>query len=183
VRLDDLRFVLNTLQRLNAAPGGDFAGRLDLTRIALVGHSLGGLTTLRALESEPRFKAAVLLDGLVPPHFPKAIEQPVLNLVVGRERWNEDDCRLWDALHGPRIAVNLPGAEHIALSDAVWLLQGVVKSGASTPDRAIAAIRKYVAGFLDESLRDSGPGSWSTGSAHDPGALVATGAQFLCRPQ
>jgi predicted dienelactone hydrolase len=183
VRLADLRFVLDELERLNARRDSHFAGRLDLSRIALAGHSLGGLTTLRALESEPRFKAGIVLDGVMPPHFAKPIEQPVLSMVAGRERWNEDDCRLWDALQGPRLAVNFPGAEHIALSDAVWLLDGAVHTGTANTAQAVTAIREYVAGFLDGTLRERGPGSWSTSSAHYPGAVVATGAQFLCRPQ
>jgi predicted dienelactone hydrolase len=184
VRLDDLRFVLDELARLNAASGGDLGGRFDLSRIALVGHSLGGLTTLRALEVDPRFKAGVMLDALTPPHYAKPIHQPVLSLVAGHESWNEDDCRLWAALHGPRLAVNLPGAEHVALSDAVWLLKAAVKSGDSSTDRAIAAIREYVAGFLDTNLRGVAPRPAVTGASADfRGAVVATQTQSLCSVQ
>jgi predicted dienelactone hydrolase len=103
VRLDDLRFVLSELQRLNTARGAAFTGKLDLARVALVGHSLGGLTTLRALESEPRFKAGVLLDGVMPPHLSKPLHQPVLTLVAGRGSWNEDDVG-----SGQRCAVRAP---------------------------------------------------------------------------
>ena len=114
VRLADLRFVLDQLAALNSAHDGNFDGRLDLAHIALVGHSLGGLTTLRALENEPRLKAAVLLDAVVPPRLTTPLRQPLLNLVVGRH-WNETDCNLWHALSGTRLGVDLPGAEHLAL--------------------------------------------------------------------
>jgi dienelactone hydrolase len=181
VRLDDLQFVLNELARLNAASGGDFAGTLDLARIALVGHSLGGLTTLRALEREPRFKAGVLLDGLPELHYAKPIAQPVFSLVAGHGRWDEDDCRLWDALQGPRLAVDLPGAEHIALSDAVWLMKDVVKTGDPSPDRAIAAIREYVASFLDANLATQLPRSSPAAALPDyQGGRVAMQTQVLC---
>jgi dienelactone hydrolase len=181
VRLDDLQFVLNELERFNVAPHGQFTGTLDLSRIALAGHSLGGLTTLRALESETRFKAGVLLDGLMPSHIAKPIQQPVLSLVVGRERWNEDDCRLWDALGGPRLAVNLRGAEHIALSDAVWLLKGLVRTGDSSPDHAIATIRDYVAAFLDTNLSGDAPRPLLLGPTPDhPEVMIANQAQALC---
>jgi len=180
VRLDDLRFVLNEMARLNAAPDGDLSGRLDLTRIALVGHSLGGLATIRSLESEPQFKAGVLLDGVTPPHFPKAIEQPVLSLVVGHKSWNDDDCRIWDALRGPRAAVNLPGAEHIALSDTVWILRNNVKTG-TTPEAMIAATRDYVAAFLDASLRGKDLRRLLVAAASGTtGSVVADGSQPLC---
>jgi predicted dienelactone hydrolase len=184
VRLNDLRFVLDELRRLNAGYEGDFTARLDLSRIALAGHSLGGLTTLRALEREPRFKAGVLFDTVMPPYPARAIDQAILTLVVGRERWNEDDCQLWRALRGPRRAVNLPGAEHIALSDAVWLLRGNVSTGGASPEVAIAAIREYVATFLDSNLRDPVPGSLPGSPVPDfPGAVVATQTQSLCTEQ
>ena len=183
VRLDDLRFVLDELQRLNAGRDRDFTGRLDLSHIALAGHSLGGLTTLRALEREPRFKVGVLFDPVMPPHPPRSIDQGVLMLVAGRERWNEDDCRLWDALRGPRLAVNLPGAEHIALSDATWLLKGLVSTGDSSPDQAISAIREYVATFLDANLTGQAPGSLRTVPRPHYAGVVATQAQTLCGMQ
>jgi pimeloyl-ACP methyl ester carboxylesterase len=150
VRLADLRFVLDQLALLNSGREGAFASRLDLSRIAVVGHSLGGLTALRATEDEPRLKAAVLLDAVVPPHLAAPLRQPVLHLVVGRT-WNESDCNLWGALSGDRLAVDLPGAEHLALSDAVWLLQGSVATGA-TPEAMVTATREYVAAFLDAHL-------------------------------
>jgi dienelactone hydrolase len=184
VRLDDLQFVLNELARLNAASGGDFAGTLDLSRVGLVGHSLGGLTTLRALEREPRFKAGVLLDGLTEPHYAKPVPQPVLNLVAGHGSWDEDDCRLWDALHGPRLAVDLPGAEHVAVSDAVWLMKGLVKTGDPNPDSAIAAIRDYVASFLDANLATQLPRTAPVAALPDyAGARVAAQTQMLCSAQ
>jgi dienelactone hydrolase len=184
VRLDDLQFVLNELARLNAASGGDFAGTLDLSRVGLVGHSLGGLTTLRALVREPRFKAGVLLDGLTEPHYATPIPQPVLSLVAGHGSWDEDDCRLWEALHGPRLAVDLPGAEHVAVSDAVWLMKGLVKTGDPNPDRAIAAIRDYVASFLDANLATQLPRSSPVAALPDyQGARVATQTQVLCSAQ
>jgi len=184
VRLDDLRFVLNELARLNAASGGDFAGTLDLSRVGLVGHSLGGLTTLRALEREPRLKAGVLLDGLMEPHYAKPIPQPVLSLVAGHGSWDEDDCRLWEALHGPRLAVDLAGAEHVAVSDAVWLMKGLVKTGDPDPDRAIAAIRDYVASFLDANLAAQVPRPSPVAALPDyQGARVATQTQVPCSSQ
>jgi dienelactone hydrolase len=85
VRLDDLRFTMATLERLNASPASEFAGRLDLSRAALAGHSLGGLATLRGLDSSQRFKVGVLLDGVLPPNPPTPIRQPVLHVVAGRE--------------------------------------------------------------------------------------------------
>jgi dienelactone hydrolase len=183
VRLEDLRFVLDELERLNAGRDSHFAARLDLSRIALAGHSLGGLTTLRALEREPRFKAGVLLDGVMPPHLASPMHQAVLTLVAGRGQWNDDDCRLWNELRGPRLAVNLTGAEHIALSDAVWLLKGIVRTGSASPEQAIAVIRGYVATFLDSNLSGPTAALLARPAASYPDAVVAAQAQSLCKQQ
>jgi dienelactone hydrolase len=181
VRVDDLKSVVNELQRIAEDGSGYLAGKLDFSHVALVGHSLGGLTTILGVQSDARFKVGVVLDGLVPERLASLTDTPVLTLVAGREQWNEDDCRLWDALRGPRLAVNLPGAEHIALSDAVWLLKGVIKTGDRGPEHAIAAIREYVATFLDLNLRDPAPGSRPSSPVPDfPGAVIAAQGQSLC---
>lgn len=54
-RVNDLRAALDTLEQLNTA--GDFAGRIDLSRIGLMGRSFGGVTTLAGLKLEQRFIA------------------------------------------------------------------------------------------------------------------------------
>ncbi len=46
-RFGDVRFVIDRLEAENA--GGRFAGRFDLTRLGMSGHSYGALTTLVAL--------------------------------------------------------------------------------------------------------------------------------------
>jgi dienelactone hydrolase len=182
VRLDDLKFVLNELERLNAKPDSHFAAKLDLSRIALAGHSLGGLTAILGVENEPRFKAGIVLDGVLPDHLASPTKTPILIVAAGRERWNEDDCRLWGALRGPRMAVNLKGADHLTPSDALWLAKGVVKSGEMGPDKTIAAIRDYVAAFLDVNLRGKPMGPLLTGPSSDfPDAGVTTREQSVCR--
>ena len=66
VRPKDLKFVVDELARLNGEAGGPFAGKLDLTKVAVAGHSLGGLAALLSIKQEARFKAAVLLDARLP---------------------------------------------------------------------------------------------------------------------
>ena len=55
-RLGDLKSVLKELDRLNGTAKGPFAGRLDMSRVALAGHSLGGLTAL--MGSSEKFDSA-----------------------------------------------------------------------------------------------------------------------------
>jgi len=64
IRAADARFVLNELQRLNADDSQNlFTGHLDLNRIGIFGHSLGGNTVATAMLLDSRFKAGLNLDG------------------------------------------------------------------------------------------------------------------------
>jgi predicted dienelactone hydrolase len=180
VRLDDLKFVLNSLASLNSDDASPFAGKLDMARMALAGHSLGGLTTILGLEEDSRFRAGVVLDGVVPNSPLHGTDTPMLLLAAGRDTWSPEEHRLWSGLRGPRIAINLQGAEHLTTSDAVWLAAGAIKTGTMGPDKTIAAIRKYVAAFLDANLLGkpldpllSGP------SSEFPDAAVTTRKELL----
>ena len=60
----DMGFALDQLQRLNASgPSEKFVGRLDMERIGVFGHSLGGATTLQFCQDDARCKAGIDLDG------------------------------------------------------------------------------------------------------------------------
>jgi len=181
VRVRDLRFVLDKLAALNEQPNGPFLGRLDLHRLALAGHSLGGLTVLQVLAVEPRFKAGIVLDGAVTPRPTPAIRQPVLTLLAGDGHPDSDECRMWTAVQGPLLAIRLPGVEHIALSDAVWLARSAVSTGTHDPGRVVSEARKGVAAFLDATFQGGGA-EHITGEIKRsiPDALVASGVKPGC---
>jgi predicted dienelactone hydrolase len=184
VRLHDLRFVLDQLAVLNRAPGGPFANHLDLEHVALAGHSLGGLTTLRELATEPRFKAGIVLDGALSPQPLQSVRQPVLAVMASVEPADPDECRMWNALRGPRMAVALPGVEHVALSDAVWIAGTAIRTGSAGPDQVVSSVRRHIAGFLDATFKGlSAEQAVVAARASFPGAWVATGAQLTCRAQ
>jgi predicted dienelactone hydrolase len=157
VRLDDLKFIVDELDRLNRSARSPFAGKLDTSRIAVAGHSMGGLAASVAVDREPRFRAGLIIDihdGYVPDAAVGTTRTPVFILASGREQWTENECKLWNNLHGPRFAVNFAGAEHLTPSDAVWLAKGAVKTGSMGPDKTVTALREYIAAFLDANLRD-----------------------------
>jgi hypothetical protein len=57
-------FALDQLQRLNVSdPSGRFFQRLDMQRIGVFGHSLGGATSLPFCHDDARCKAENDLDG------------------------------------------------------------------------------------------------------------------------
>lgn len=87
----DLIFVLNKFTELNDKNTQNFSlgGRLDMNRVAAMGHSSGGANATLACELDTRFKACLSLEGEMPPFaaFPenpagKTFTQPVLLLEV-----------------------------------------------------------------------------------------------------
>ena len=152
VRLRDVQFVVDELARLNTRRDSPFAGRIDTASIAIAGHSFGGLTALQAAQQDARIRAAVLIDGVVTGEAVHATEKPVLMLDAGRVQWDEEKRDLWNRLQGPRYAVNLRDAEHMTPTDAVWLASGAVRTGHVSPENTVAAVRAYVAAFLEAHL-------------------------------
>ena len=59
----DLASVAGQLARLNSDPTEHLAGRLDLARVAALGHSFGGNAALEWCRTDQRCLAAVNLDG------------------------------------------------------------------------------------------------------------------------
>jgi pimeloyl-ACP methyl ester carboxylesterase len=67
IQASDLIFVLDQLALINGSErSSPFYGRLDLRRVAAVGHSLGGMTAIRACQRDRRIKACVNQDGGTP---------------------------------------------------------------------------------------------------------------------
>ena len=184
VRLADLRFVRSELERMNSTAQSPFAGKLDTTRVALAGHSMGGLAASLGVQRDRRFRAGIILDvhdGDVPDAVVSATGTPVLILASGRKQWTENECKLWSSLRGSRFAVNLEGAEHLTTSDAVWLFRGAIKAGTMGSEKAVSAVRDYIAAFLDANLQGKGLDRLLAGPSSDyPDAAVTTQTQSLC---
>jgi predicted dienelactone hydrolase len=58
----DVRFVLDQMEQFNVSDPL-FADRLDLTRVGVFGHSLGGGSAAQAMYEDDRFAAAINMDG------------------------------------------------------------------------------------------------------------------------
>jgi predicted dienelactone hydrolase len=183
MRLTDLKLVLNELTTLNST--GSLAGSFDLSRVAVLGHSLGGEVAISMLQRDKRLNAAIALDADISAASAKGTDKPLFLLAAGRQQWKSHECELWRNLTGPRLVVNLRGAEHLTLSDAVWLRRAVpqlnARSGTMSIETTISAIREYVAAFLATNLRHEPRRSLlNSATTRFSGAALTTQSQPLC---
>jgi dienelactone hydrolase len=182
-RISDLKSVMDELRRMDGNPNNPFGGKFDMTRVAIAGHSLGGLTAMLGLEMEPRFRAAVSLDGITPGALFGTTSKPVLMLFAGRDASTQPTCHVWNQLQGPKLVLSFKGADHLTPSDAVWLAKGAVQTGTMGMEKTVEAIRAYVAAFLDTNLKGGSQQQLLKGSSSEyPDVQVTTAADSPCAP-
>jgi dienelactone hydrolase len=172
----DVLFVLNKLIELNASATANFplAGRLDLKRVAAVGHSAGGDFATLACQLDARIRACVSLDGEMPPvnAFPEGpggerFHQPVLLLEIDqtgkRKPFSEDqyqdflkkeEAQLQLCPPGSYdVLLNAPGLFHGSFSD--YPLRAANGDPVKT-EQALHNLRlteSYTRAFLDKYLQ------------------------------
>ena len=142
VRAQDAQFVLNKLEDINSEdPLGLLTGKLDLDRVGILGHSLGGATAAQTLLQDERFKAGINLDGgLFINGVDKSLSQPFMfmnNEVFGTG--NTLDPRLQDFvklqqsffqnLQSDGYEVTIRGTGHYYFSDLPLMLKELKDTG------------------------------------------------------
>lgn len=85
IRVADVQFVLNQLEKQNS-PSNNFFSSLDLKRIGIAGHSLGGASGAAAMAHDSRIKAAVNIDGTLYGKLPKPNGRHPFLLVESNKR-------------------------------------------------------------------------------------------------
>lgn len=174
VRIADVRFVLDELAALDAGRNPDaqrrpipsFAAALDLHRIGMFGHSLGGTTTARVMQIDSRIRAGMSLDGPIPPaDAATCIKQPIMLVRSVDPTIERLTVPSWKAASGTlcgwhRLVV-LGGSGHNDFTDltvfarqlgidrqqrTIWLL------GSIDADEAVDMERAYVTTFFERWL-------------------------------
>lgn len=180
----DVRFVLERLADLNAdKPHSLLHGRLDLTRVAAMGHSAGAEFAARACQLDARFTACVDLDGgMVPiaalPEYPDGaiIRQPLLFLEAYHDEahmggtheqhlayFKKREEQLRKCPPGTyAVVLHSPGIVHGSFSDDPFLEAGDRPGQANTARHNFDLITTYIRAFLDKTLN------------HDKGTLFDT---------
>jgi predicted dienelactone hydrolase len=146
-KAEDLAFVADQLDRIDADPTSRFAGRLDTSRLGAVGHSFGGNAALEWCRSDPRCRAAVNLDGAIWTEVGNVgLERPALQVLAEHHEfdvspdqavmmgmapypeWFEAEKEAtfggWRTVHAharPGYTVRIAGATHMSFMDVPFL--------------------------------------------------------------
>jgi predicted dienelactone hydrolase len=121
----DVQFVLDELHKMNAS-SEFWRGHFDLSKVGIVGHSMGGTTAAVAMSVDPRIAAGVNLDGSTFPGMngdihPMPVHKPFLFLATEEHAAEPVRAREFVGQKGDTYYVTVPGATHMAFTDAPLL--------------------------------------------------------------
>lgn len=180
VRAEDAQFVLDELSDLDAGddPLGLFADKLDLDKVGILGHSLGGATAAETLALDNRFQAGINQDGgLYGSNAGASLIQPFMFLNADRTNAPADELPIFDLqqqfldnLIGDGYDVSIAGTEHNSFTDLAFLISSLADAGIPTdvleelsslsediaiaPVRALNITNDYTTAFFDRYLKD-----------------------------
>jgi pimeloyl-ACP methyl ester carboxylesterase len=175
-RAEDAAYVLDELTRRNEDdPDKLLTGRLDLSRVGILGHSFGGAAAAETCWLDPRFKAGIDLDGNLygevadagasqPFFFIRSDGQPPteaeLHSADPHERlgnkmealdWKRKEA--WLTRHGG-YELMIRGASHMNYSDRPLFspVKRLTGAGEIAPRRALQVAEAYILAFFGRAL-------------------------------
>ena len=174
----DMGFALDQLEELNTSdPSGRFVGRLDMERVGVFGHSLGGATALQFCHDDSRCKAGIDVDGApLGSVIAEGVTQPFMFLLSDHRGESDSDASQPEAIRhvganihsiygrlpsDRRLMIMIRGAGHYMFSDDAAMLKSplvmrVMRSLGIVPldgRRQVAVTEYYISTFFDVYLK------------------------------
>lgn len=161
----DVIFVMNQLDRLNATPGTMWSQRLDLARLGVFGHSFGGATAAQMCQMDARCKAGIDLDGtLFGSVVQTGLKKPFMVIRSDPGTCSDSNCRsfqrkiqaiLRTVPHGESYNMSIKDTKHFNFSDYAVSFSparplGLL--GSIDGVRGLQITRTYVRAFFDTYL-------------------------------
>jgi dienelactone hydrolase len=161
IRVADARFVLDRLPQLNGR--GHLAGRLDLKRVGMFGHSLGGATAAELMLRDQRVDAGANLDGSFHQDAERdGVRGPFLLMIAPRGVGPSEHAYRTSLQHS-QLRLTLRGADHYTFSDFASTLPALARLapalrrelpvGSINGRRALTIERRYLSAFFRAQLK------------------------------
>lgn len=166
----DMGFALDQLEKLNTSDlSNRFAGRLDMQRVGVFGHSLGGATALQFCHDDSRCKAGIDVDGApLGTVIAEGVTQPFMFLLGDHEsdaesrQVNANIRFIYDRMPSDRrLEITIRGANHYMFSDNGAMLKSPLAMRAMRSlgivhldgRRQIAVTAHFIVSFFDVYLK------------------------------
>jgi len=145
----------SVLQRLGVlvTQNFDLAGHIDLSKVGLVGMSLGGSAAVITCERDPMCKAVINLDGFHPDQASVRLSVPSMEMhrpenLLARVNYQSSEALAYD--------LRIEGATHFNFFDfsmmsPLYARLGVL--GDIDGFRMVDIVRRYAVAFFDEALK------------------------------
>ena len=156
--VDDTKLVLDRLPSLEReSAAGRLAARLDLGRVGVFGHSMGGVAAAQFCVEDSRCRAGLNLDGI--PQYGTMIDartgRPFLMVYSARPGRLGASDSIYRRAAQPYFRVDVPGTKHLDFCDmAFW--GGPLRErrilGDIDPVRATTITRTIVRQYFDQEL-------------------------------
>ncbi|GHC63895.1 alpha/beta hydrolase family protein [Streptomyces flavofungini] len=167
-RAEDLSYVLDRLVggKAGTAAKADgsreaswrHAGMIDGRRIGMGGHSIGGAATAALMDTDPRVRAGVNMDGGFHAR-PDSVDRPFLLLGTTTTVQADDPYdwgNAWPHLRGWKRWLTVTGSGHFTFTDTPVVFGQLGMVDPQVPisgQRSEQITRAYVAAFYDQHLR------------------------------
>ncbi len=167
---DDVGFVIQRLGILNDSPTGRFRDRLDMNRIGIFGHSLGGAVAAQSVSSNSMIHAGIDIDGALYGNvIREGIHKPFMFLMSDHKRQAAADSAIRSNILSvynrmppeARHRFIIAGANHFSFSDDGALLKSHILKKmfwlAGMPEidgrYQLEITSGYILSFFDEYLK------------------------------
>ena len=154
---EDAIFALDQMAKIASGDlVSELTNRVDLTRIALAGHSRGGSTVARGCRLDERFSACVVYDNIgLDREIEAGISTPQLTI---HAPWEAERVQVLESFLGRNptwtVRAEMPGAEHFTFSD-LQIVSPERYEPSGDPVRLLRASLDLTVRFLDAVWMDA----------------------------
>jgi len=171
----DVSSTIDELERINLGNGA-LAGRLDVERVAVLGHSFGGAAAGQACLDDERCKAGINMDGLqLGDMLDKDLSRPFLFMhhdnVQARNK--TPNLVFFEKAKAPAYLLTIKDTGHLSFTDVSFYGRGsffrlMLPVGKIDGRHCHEIVCDCVLAFLDEHLRGRNPGLLVGGCSEHP---------------
>ena len=170
----DIIFALDWILAAGEDPHSPFHGAVDGTRIAMTGHSFGGLTTYLTTALDDRFTVAVPMAPATGPnsalHIPSLTMYGTIDSVVS----NPGIFAAFGRSDAPKRLVGIEDAGHYAFSDGCFPSADCDPPRTLTQDEAHERVKRQILPFLEVYLAGDASYAPFLTTPPPPGVVVET---------